>query len=457
MAAWLSSLNWGEGLRIAVVGMGYVGVPLAAVLADVPGFDVVGVQRRSERSGWKIDLLNKGVSPYRLEPKLGELLSRAVSGGSLHVTDSFDACGDADCVVITVQVPIDEERLGNLRRISAEVGSRLRRGALVSLESTVPPGTTEGVAKPALEDASRMKAGEGFSLVYSYERVTPGRLVHNIRHLPRVVGGYTPGCTSRGVEFYRNICLAGVHPTDMATAEAAKLIENTYKDVNIAFANETALICSSLGIDFHRVRELVNGLPHVEGEPRLNPFRNVHFPGAGVGGHCLPKDPWLLLHGYEAKGFEPRLIPAARTVNDAMPGQMKSLVVDALGEQGVSLREAKIILLGLGFKGDTEDARNSPTLTLHDLLRHEAGDVAVHDPYINRWEEVPLIHDLGEAVEDRDCLVVTTRHSVYREIDLGWLRDKMNKPIIVDGRDLFDPEECRVEGFTYRGIGHAAR
>ncbi len=447
-------------MKVVIVGMGYVGVPLAAVLAGVPGFDVVGVQRRSERSGWKIDLLNRGVSPYRLEPELGELLSSAVSRGCLRVTDGFDACGDAECVVVTVQVPIDEERkprFENLRQISAEVGSRLRRGALVSLESTVPPGTTEKVVKPVLEDSSRMRAGDGFSLVYSYERVAPGRLVHNIRHLPRVVGGCTPRCTSRGVEFYRSICSAGVHPTDTATAEAAKLVENTYRDVNIAFANEAAVICGGMGVDFHRVRELVNGLPHVEGEPRLDPYRRVHFPGAGVGGHCLPKDPWLLLHGHEDEDFPPRLIPAARTVNDAMPGQMKRLIVDALGEQGVILSKARIVLLGLGFKGDTEDARNSPTLTLYELLRQEAGDAAVHDPYIERWEGVPLIHSLDEAVEGRDCVVVTTRHSVYWGIDLGWLRDKMNKPVIVDGRGVFNPGECRGEGFTYRGIGHAAR
>jgi len=450
-------------LRVAVVGMGYVGVPLAAVLAETLGFTVVGVQRRSERSGWKIDLLNKGISPYRLEPELGELLSMAVSRGSLHVTDSFDSCEDADYVIVTIQVPIDEKkrpRLGNLRRIFTEVGSRLRRGALVSLESTVPPGTTEGVAKPALEDASDMDAGNDFSLVFSYERVTPGRLVHNIRRLPRVVGGYTPECTARGVEFYRKICLAGVHGTDIVTAETAKLVENAYRDVNIAFANEAALISGYLGVDFHRVRELVNSLPHIEGEPHLNPFRDVHFPGAGVGGHCLPKDPWLLLHCYEAMGgtgFEPRLIPAARIVNDAMPGQVKRLVIDAMYEQGVSLYEARMVLLGLGFKGETEDARNSPTLALYHLLRHESGDVVVHDPYIENWEYVPVINSLDEAVEERDCLVVMTRHGVYEEIDLDWLRGAMRRPIIVDCRDVFDPSECLDKGFTYRGIGHAKR
>ena len=136
---------------------------------------------------------------------------------------------------------------------------------------------------------------------------------------------------------------------------------------------------------------------------------------------------------------------------------MKRLVIDALGEQGVSLREARVVLLGLGFKEDTEDARNSPTLTLYDLLRHESGGVIVHDPYIGSYEGVPVVHDLGEAVRDRDCLVLTTRHSVYGEIDLDWLRGAMRRPIIVDGRDVFDPDECRDKGFTYRGIGHATR
>lgn len=447
-------------MKIAVIGMGYVGVPLAALLADVEGFEVYGVQRSSDRSGWKIDLLNRGVSPYALEPELGGLLSRVVHNRCFHVSDSYDVCGDADCVIVTVQTPIDEAKrpvMENLKQIFGEVGSRLRDGGLVSLVSTVPPGTTEGTVKLILEKTSGLEAGKGFNLVYSYERTTPGRLIHNIRHLPRVVGGLTQECIRRGVALFETICVAGVQGTDCLTAETAKLIENTYRDVNIAFANEAALICESLGADYYRVRDLVNSLPFIGDDPHLNPFRDLHFPGAGVGGHCLPKDPWLLLHGLECKGavsLAPSLISVARRVNDAMPSHMRRLIVEALGERGLGLRSSRIVLLGLAFKEETEDARNSPTIALYDLLAGEAEEVVVHDPYVERSDAVTLYGDLGDAVRGRQCVVLMTRHREYGALDLGWLRGLMETPVVVDGRNVFDPTECRAAGFTYRGVGH---
>lgn len=447
-------------MKIAVIGMGYVGVPLAALLADVEGHEVYGVQRRTDRSGWKIDLLNRGVSPYALEPGLGELLSRVVSKGSLRVSDSFDVCGDADCVIVAVQTPIDEGKkpvMDNLTQVFGEVGSRLREKGLIALVSTVPPGTTEGMAKPILEKASGLEAGKGFNLVYSYERTTPGRLIHNIRHLPRVVGGLTQECTRRGVALFESICVAGVQGTDCLTAETAKLIENTYRDVNVAFANEAALICESLGADYYRVRDLVNSLPFIGDDPHLNPFRNLHFPGAGVGGHCLPKDPWLLLYGLkgvDAAGSAPSLISVARRVNDAMPSHMRRLIVEALEERGLDLMGSKIVLLGLAFKEETEDARNSPTIALYDLLKGEAEDVAVHDPYVAWSDAVTIYGSLGDAVRGRHCAVLMTRHREYRALDLGWLRGLMEAPVVVDGRNVFDPAECRAAGFTYRGVGH---
>ncbi|MBN2334184.1 nucleotide sugar dehydrogenase [Candidatus Bathyarchaeota archaeon] len=444
-------------MKAVVVGMGYVGAPLAALLADA-GLSVVGVQRRSERSGWKIDTLNSGASPYMNEPGLGELLQRVVSEDRLSVSDGYEECRDADCVLVTVQTPVDEEKkpkLGNLKEVFMEVGGHMRRGTLVSLESTVPPRTTTDVVKPILEEASGLEAGSGFNLVFSYERVTPGRLIHNIRRLPRVVGGYTPACTERGVRLYERVCEAEVHGTDSVRAETAKLIENTYRDVNIAFANEAAMICETLGTDFYAVRDLVNGLPFIDGDRSRNPFRDLHYPGAGVGGHCLPKDSWLLTYG--AEGAATRLIRVARQVNDGMPSHMRRLIVDALRERGMNLKCSRVALLGLAFKEETEDARNSPTLALYGMLMGEAEGVVVHDPYVRDCEGVNLTGDMEEALRGVDCLVLMTRHSVYSELGLGRLMDVMNTPVIVDGRNVFDPDMCRAAGFTYRGVGHPAR
>jgi len=225
--------------------MGYVGVPCAALFADA-GLNVTGVQRRSRRSGWKIDHLNQGKSPIGGdEPGLEELLSRVVEKGSFHVTDDLSVYDDADVVLIDVQTPVDDEhkpRYESLRQVSRDVGERMKRGALIGVESTVAPGTTEHVVKSILEEASGMKAGEDFNLMFSYERVTVGRLLHNIKHMPRIVGGYTPECTRRGVELYSSIVEAEIYPTDILTAEVSKVTENAYRDVNIAFANEIALI-----------------------------------------------------------------------------------------------------------------------------------------------------------------------------------------------------------------------
>ena len=193
---------------------------------------------------------------------------------------------------------------------------------MIVIESTIAPGTTEHIAKPILEESSGKKAGEDFYLAFSYERVMVGKLLHNLKYLPRIVGGLDKKSTELGIELYKKITHADLYPTDAMTAEIAKVVENTYRDVNIAFANEVALICESLGVNVYEVRKLVNTLPNDPTNPATNPHRNMHIPGAGVGGHCLPKDPWLLKYGLDnfgKKKFEPFVIVQSRERNHTMP------------------------------------------------------------------------------------------------------------------------------------------
>jgi UDP-N-acetyl-D-mannosaminuronic acid dehydrogenase len=450
----------GPILEIVVVGMGYVGVPAAALFADVEGFRVTGVQRRSKRSGWKIDHINAGKSPIGgEEPGLEELIGKVVKAGRLRVTDDTSVYKRANAILIDVQTPVDENhvpRYESLRQVSADIGEKMKKGALIVLESTVAPGTTQFVVKPILEERSGMRAGDGFNLVYSYERVMVGRLLHNLRHMPRVVGGLTPECTRLGVELYEKICEAEVIPTDCLTAEVAKVTENTYRDVNVAFANEIALVCESLNINVHDVRHLVNSLPFDPSDPRKNPYRNMHIPGGGVGGHCLPKDPWLLKHGLDAHGsfeFTPNIIVESRRMNDYMPRHMRDLAVEALGERGVELGSARLCILGLAFLEDSDDTRNTPTIPLYDLLKSECKDVVVHDPYVESFEGVALVNDIEAAVEGRDCVILVTRHGEYRGLSLDWLKERMRTPVIVDGRNTFDRDACVQASFSFRGVG----
>ncbi len=462
---WLAEAYGGVlNLEIVVVGMGYTGIPVAAMLADVEGFNVIGVQRRSKRSGWKIDYLNAGKCPISgKEPGLAELIEKTVKTGSFRVTDNLDVCSKADVILIDVQTPVDENHVPqyqSLMEVSEAVGKHMKKDALVIIESTVAPGTTNYVVKPILEEFSEMRAGRDFNLVYSYERVTVGRLLHNLIYMPRIVGGLTKECTKRAIEFYRHIVKADLFPTNCLTAEMAKVTENTYRDVNVAFANEIALICESLGINVHEVRRFVNSLPNDPSDPLKNPYRMMHMPGSGVGGHCLPKDPWLLKYGFDVYGnvrFTPKLLVESRKMNDFMPHHIRNLIEEALTEKRVNLQDARVCILGLAFLENSEDTRNTPTLPLYNVLRGRCKEVVVHDPFVKEFQGVVLVHHLEDALRNRDCLVVMTRHEDYMNLQLDWLKSLLATPVIVDGRNVFNPNDCANAGFTYRGVGVGVR
>lgn len=436
---------------IVVIGMGYVGIPAAALLADVPGHTVIGIQRRSRRSGWKIDWINSGRNPFEGdEPGMDELIARVVlEKKSFRVTDDFAVCRQADTILIDVQTPTDTNRIPeylSLRTVSAQAAQHLQPETLVVIESTVAPGTTEQVVKPILEEGSGLKAGQDFYLAFSYERVMPGKLLQYITDFPRVVGGINEESTRRAVELYKTIVRQEITPTSVLAAELAKTMENAYRDVNIAFANEMARVCEAMGVDVFEIRRLMNARPD----------RNMHLPGAGVGGHCLPKDSWLLKFGVDTYGAFPvllRLTTLARQINDEMPLHLADLAVKAMAERGISPEAARVTVLGVAYLEDSDDTRNTPAVPVIEALQAQGARVVAHDPYVRELEGYELTRNLEMALQDADAAVLVTRHHQYGELDLAWLKATMRTPILVDGRNLFDAATVRAAGFTYKAIG----
>lgn len=447
-------------MELVVIGMGYVGIPVAALFADVNEISVTGVQRRSKRSGWKIDYLNEGKNPIGgNEPGLDELIQKTVRSGQFRVTEETDVYKTADAILITVQTPVDEShqpRYDSLREVLHDIGKAMKPGVLVNLESTVAPGTTWHLAKHILEDESGMEVGKDFNLVFSYERVMVGRLLHNLTKLDRIVGGITPQCTLKGIELYRNIVEANLHGTDALTAEISKVVENTYRDVNIAFANEVALICESLGSNIHDVRKFVNSLPNIPDNPDANPYRNMHSPGAGVGGHCLPKDPWLLKYGLDTYGkfkYDPKITVASRHQNDFMPQHMRTLLFDTLDERKLDSSETNVVILGFAFLENSDDERNTPTIPLFNMLKNDLNVVEIHDVHISQYDDFPITNDLPQSLKDKDAIILVTKHREYFDLHLDYLKEALRTPIIVDGRNVWDRHKAKEKGFTFRGVG----
>jgi len=425
--------------KVAVVGLGYVGIPLSTLLAN-KGYDVVGIDVDEKR----VEDINSGVFPLKgEEPGLPEMLSRVVRKGKLKATTSFQACKDRTVVFVCVDTPLTADRKPDHQSLEGAlvgIGKNLRKGALVIVESTVAPGTMLALAKPTLERESGLSLGAGFKLAHCPERVMPGRLLRNITTYDRVIGGHDRQSVNRAIAIYSKLTKGKLHPTDLTTAEIVKTAENAYRDVQIAFSNEVALICEKLNADAYEVRKLVNTCP----------FRDMHVPGAGVGGHCLPKDPWLLVHG--GRESNPKLIPTARAVNDSMPFHVLDLAVDALKEAGKRLEESAVVVLGASFLQDTGDARNSPSVPVVESLR-TAKEIRVHDPYLEELAGVKILNDLKRALSGADLAIFMVAHREYAKVTPAILKKLMATPVIVDGRNLFAPEKMRKAGIVYRGVG----
>lgn len=429
--------------KICIVGLGYVGLPTAIFFAE-NGFDVLGVARNEKN----LEKINQGISTIG-ELNLDLRLSGVVNDKKLFATSDLKwATEESDIIISIVPTPVDEFKDPDLTPIKSsgeEIAKGLDKSKLVILESTVYPGVTEETLQPILEK-SGLKAGKDFGLAYCPERYNPGDDEHGIENVSRVVGGITPQWAEITRELYQIIINEDIKVLrNIKTAEAAKVIENTQRDLNIALVNELAMIFERLDID---VMDVIDGA-----STKWN--FNVYYPGAGVGGHCLPVDPYYLVKKAKELGYHSKVIAAGRSINDNMPLHMLNLVQDALNEQEKSLKNSNIVVLGFSYKENVGDPRESPAKTLIKHLIWKGANVIVVDPYI---EEVDpkfgtLNNDVYGSLKDADAMVLITAHNDFKSIDFEKVKELMNIPIVVDGRRIYDPEVLRQMGIYYKGIG----
>jgi len=432
-----------KSATIAVIGMGYVGLPTAVNFAE-HGFHVIGVNRTPE----KVELINRG-GCYLKDLDIDERVSQVVQSENLiATTDTAEATKRCDAIIITVPTPVTPDKKPDLSYVvdaGQGIARGLDRGKLVVLESTVYPGVVEEVLKPILE-RSGLIAGVDFGLAYCPERYNPGDPQHGIADIVRVVGGITPEWTATTALLYQSNAKDVVPVKNIKTAEAAKVIENIQRDLNIALMNELAMIFERMQIDIMDVIKAASTKWNF----------NVYYPGAGVGGHCLPVDPYYLVQKAEELGYHPQVITAGRTINDHMPEHILTLLVDALNEHERALNNSKIAVLGFSYKENVGDYRESPTEMLIEGLRKRGAVVHLVDPYVEqdvlRTFATPEM-TAYDALNSADALVLMTAHSDFDGLDLSKIRDMMRTAIIVDGRRIFDSETMTKLGFTYKGVG----
>jgi UDP-N-acetyl-D-glucosamine dehydrogenase len=401
---------------IAIIGAGYVGVPLADTFGAA-GHSIVLVDVQPGR----VDQLNRGESYVEDVPS--ERVKALVDDGRLKATLDYDELREADAILIALPTPLSAQREPDLSIVldaTRDIAKRLKQGHLVILESTTYPGTTRESLKPILEE-SGLKAGEDFHLAFSPERVDPGREDWTTTSTPKIVGGLTETCTKRAVELYETALETVLPVSSPEAAELTKLLENIFRSVNIALVNELAQLCDRMGLDIWEVVDAA----------ATKPFGFMRFdPGPGLGGHCLPVDPFYLSWKARQYDFYTEFIELAGKVNANMPYFCRSLISQALNHgRELSLKGSKILLLGVSYKADVRDTRESPALKLIELLRTGGADVSYHDPHVPELPERELKSVALEPAE-YDCVAIVTAHS---SIDYDQVVEQA--PLVIDFRN----------------------
>ena len=418
--------------KICVMGLGYIGLPTASMFAT-HGCDVLGVDVNPA----VVNVVNRGEIHIR-EPGLKTLVKAATLSDKLRASTQPET---ADVFVIAVPTPCVNKPDGTkgadldaVRASTVAICPVLKQHDLVILESTSPPGTTRDVIAPIIASGTDLRPGADVHIAHCPERVLPGKILRELIENDRVIGGLTPQCARRAAELYRMFVAGDCLLTDSTTAEMVKLMENTYRDVNIALANELALISEHLGIDAYDVITLANRHPRVQ----------LHQPGPGVGGHCISVDPWFV---YESAPELARLICLSRNVNDARPEQVSHALSALLN----GLDGKHIAVFGVAYKGNVDDVRESPITELIEHLEEGGAKVRVYDPHVREY--LHELHGLDQALDSADAVVTGAAHDEFRYLDPKVVADKMSGRVVYDGVNVLNKEKWVEAGFEYRKVG----
>ncbi|MCX7771936.1 MAG: UDP-N-acetyl-D-mannosamine dehydrogenase [Clostridia bacterium] len=416
-------------MKICIIGLGYIGLPTAAMFAT-HGHTVVGVDVNQK----VITALNEGRIIIE-EPFLDELVEKAVTKGTLRASNKPE---EADVFIICVPTPIMPDKTADLTYV--ESGTRsiipyLKKGNIVILESTSPPGTTRDFMGPILNDAGFVP-GQDILMAYCPERVLPGRILIELKENNRVVGGIDEKSAETVKDLYKSFVQGDIYTTDATTAEMCKLMENTYRDVNIALANELAKICENMGVNAWKVIEFANKHPRV----------NLHMPGPGVGGHCIAVDPWFIV---EKQPDVAKIMNLARNTNDSMP----HYVLDKIKElTGTVSGTKKICVLGVTYKPNVDDMRESPVVELVHMLKEQGGfEAVVVDGHVDF--EGSHDRDVYEAVKGAHLVLLAVNHNEFKSLDFKRIKEAMNLPQVLDTRNFWDVKAVEEAGLRYHLLG----
>ena len=403
--------------KIGIIGMGYVGIPLGLEFAGT-GFSVTGFDKDSAR----VKEINSGKQVMKHIP--AKSMKEFVKKNKGSSTTEFSEIRDMDCLIICVPTPLDEHEQPDMSYIesaSKEIGKNLRKGQLIVLESTTYPGTTREIVKPILEK-SKLEAGEDFFLAYSPEREDPGNKEFSVSAIPKVMGGLTDNCLRLTSNLYKNIVSETVEVSSLETAEATKLMENIFRAVNIAMVNELKLIFSRMGINIWEVIDAAKTKPF-----GFMPF----YPGPGMGGHCIPIDPFYLSWKAKEYNTEAKFIELAGEINRKMTEHIAHRIGRALNDDKKSIRGSKILIVGVAYKKDIDDMRESPALRIMDLLKHKGAKITYHDPNVKNVGPLKSLDLTQNTITEQDAIVITTDHTNIDYKSLG-----KHAKLIVDTRNI---------------------
>lgn len=421
--------------KVLIAGLGYVGLPLLFQVSRNKSYKVLGFDIDKD----KISLIRSG----EVILKYKELHLDRKKLKKIYVTSDIKVFSKADIIVVCVPTPIKDDfepDLGSIKKVSNFISNNLRKSQVIIIESTINPGVCEEVILPILE-RSGLKGGKDFMLAHCPERVSPGDLRWNVGNIPRNVGALTKKGSRLVANFYRSIISAPISEIgSLKEAEATKILENTFRDINIAFINELAKSFDKLGID---IIEVIKGAS-------TKPFAFIpHYPGCGVGGHCIPVDPYYLIERAKKAGFTHKFLLMAREINNSMPDYTVNLLSEELNKLKKAINGTKIGLLGLSYKGGVGDIRESPGIKIKKILEEKGAILEIYDPFLLEMSSVGSIVDLLRKV---DVLLISTDHKEFRKLD-SKLFVKYGIILIIDGRNCLDKKKIISLGIPYKGIG----